>query len=179
MRNFCCGNYFQFQYEWKLIFITKTSHLASLWNGGWGELGNGLLLNSVIAKYRYLSLDLRAGKSWYFAQPRSIIVNYFIQYFERHRLFSSLGKLSTQRTPIGSELLSYWTCLHTTTFMLLRIFSLVETVSLKICERGVIGERRGPVVGFAYGCPGFKSRSNLWSGFVSGCPGFNSTALCK
>ena len=27
----------------KLIFITKTSHLASLWNGGWGELGNGLL----------------------------------------------------------------------------------------------------------------------------------------
>ena len=26
----------------ELIFITKTSHLASLWNGGWGELGNGL-----------------------------------------------------------------------------------------------------------------------------------------
>ena len=31
-----------FNYEWKLIFITKTSHLASLWNGGWGEFGNGL-----------------------------------------------------------------------------------------------------------------------------------------
>ena len=27
---------------WKLIFITKTSHLASLWNEGWDELGNGL-----------------------------------------------------------------------------------------------------------------------------------------
>ena len=26
----------------KNIFITKSSHLASLWNGGWGELGNGL-----------------------------------------------------------------------------------------------------------------------------------------
>ena len=26
-----------------MIFITKTSHLASLWNGGWSELGNGQL----------------------------------------------------------------------------------------------------------------------------------------
>jgi len=25
-----------------MIFISKTSHLASLWNGGWDELGNGL-----------------------------------------------------------------------------------------------------------------------------------------
>ena len=31
-------------------------------------------------------------------------------------------------------------------------------------------------VGFACGCPGFKSRFSLWFGFVSGrCPGFNST----
>jgi len=28
--------------EWKLIFITKTSHSASPWHGGRGELGNGL-----------------------------------------------------------------------------------------------------------------------------------------
>jgi len=28
--------------EWKLIFITGTSPLASLWNGGWCELGNSL-----------------------------------------------------------------------------------------------------------------------------------------
>ena len=30
-------------YEWKLIFISKTSHLDSLWNRGLSELGNGLL----------------------------------------------------------------------------------------------------------------------------------------
>ena len=34
------------------------------------------LLNSVIAKYRDLSV-LATDKSWYFAQPRSIIVNHW------------------------------------------------------------------------------------------------------
>ena len=32
-----------FNIVWNLIFLTKTSHLALLWNGGWGKLGNGLL----------------------------------------------------------------------------------------------------------------------------------------
>jgi len=31
-------------HEWKLIFISKTSHLDSLWNRGSCELGNGLLV---------------------------------------------------------------------------------------------------------------------------------------
>ena len=36
------------------------------------------------------------------------------------------------RTAIGRELLSYLTCLHTTTFMLLSLFSLVGTIRLEI-----------------------------------------------
>ena len=32
---------FYFTHEWKLITITKTSHLDSLWRGGRHELGNG------------------------------------------------------------------------------------------------------------------------------------------
>jgi len=35
--------------NWKVIFITKTSHLDSRWKGGWSEFGNGLLWN-----YTYL-----------------------------------------------------------------------------------------------------------------------------
>ena len=35
----------------------------------------------------------------------------------------------------GSKLLSYLTCLHTTTYMLLSIFSLVETITLEIWEQ--------------------------------------------
>ena len=38
------------------------------------------LLNSVIAKYRDLSVSRRSDKSRYFAQPRSIIVNYLQLY---------------------------------------------------------------------------------------------------
>ena len=34
-----------------MIFITKTSHLASLWNGGWGELGNGQLQTFSIYRF--------------------------------------------------------------------------------------------------------------------------------
>ena len=39
------------------------------------------------------------------------------------------------RTSTGSELLSYLTCLHTTSFIILNIVSLVKTISLKIWER--------------------------------------------
>ena len=35
----------------------------------------------------------------------------------------------------GSALFSYLTCLHTSTLMLLSLFLLVDTISLKICER--------------------------------------------
>ena len=31
-----------FTYDWKLIFMRKTSHLDSLWRGGRHEFGNGL-----------------------------------------------------------------------------------------------------------------------------------------
>lgn len=34
-------------------------------------------------------------------------------------------------------------------------------------------------VGFACGCLGFKSCSDLWSGFVSSYHGFNSTTICN
>ena len=39
------------------------------------------------------------------------------------------------RTSTRSELLSYLTCLHTTSFIILNIVSLVKTISLKIWER--------------------------------------------
>ena len=39
------------------------------------------------------------------------------------------------RTATGSVLFSFLTCLDTTTFILLSVFSLVETISLKIWER--------------------------------------------
>ena len=39
------------------------------------------------------------------------------------------------RTDTGSELFSYFTCLHTTTFIFLSLFALVETITLKIWER--------------------------------------------
>ena len=39
------------------------------------------------------------------------------------------------QTATGSELFSLSTCLHTTTFISLSIFSLLETLSLKIWER--------------------------------------------
>ena len=54
---------------WKSVFIhieigtnyhNKNSHLDSLWKRDWGELGNGLLLNSVIAKYGDLSVSRRS-----------------------------------------------------------------------------------------------------------------------
>ena len=37
-----------------------------------------------------------------------------------------------QGTTTGSEQYSYLTCLHTSKFMLLRVFSLIETICLKI-----------------------------------------------
>ena len=48
------------------------------------------------------------------------------------RVFDSL---STRRTATGSELFSSLVCLHTTIFILLSIFSIGETISLKIRER--------------------------------------------
>ena len=49
-----------------------------------------------------------------------------------------IGSLSTRvfetRTATGSELFSLLTCLHTTTFTLLSIFSLLEMISIKIWE---------------------------------------------
>ena len=49
-----------------------------------------------------------------------------------------IGSLSTSvfetRTPTGSELFSLLTCLHTTTFALLSIFSPLEIISIKIRE---------------------------------------------
>ena len=39
------------------------------------------------------------------------------------------------RTDAGSVLFSYFTCLHTTTFIFLSLFALVETISLKIWKR--------------------------------------------
>ena len=50
-----------------------------------------------------------------------------------------LGSLNTRvldtRTATGSELFSLLTCLHTNTFISLSIFSILETISLKIWER--------------------------------------------
>ena len=43
--------------------------------------------------------------------------------------------LSTRRTATGSELFSSLTCRHTTIFILFSIFSIGETISLKIRER--------------------------------------------
>ena len=39
------------------------------------------------------------------------------------------------QTDTGSILFSYFTCLHTTSFIFLSLFALVETVTLKIWER--------------------------------------------
>ena len=54
----------------------------------------------------------------------------------------TLGSLSMQRfwatdgqTDTRSLLFSYFTCLHTTTFILLSFFALVETITSKIWER--------------------------------------------
>ena len=50
-----------------------------------------------------------------------------------------VGSLSTRvfdtRTATGSELFSLLTCLHTTTFISLSVFSLLETLILKIWKR--------------------------------------------
>ena len=43
--------------------------------------------------------------------------------------------VSERRTATGSELFYYLTCLHTITFILLSIFSVVETIRLKIRRR--------------------------------------------
>jgi len=57
----------------------------------------------------------------------------------KFRALQFLGTLTRDvfevRTAPGSELLSYLTCLHTTSFIILSIFSLVKTISLKIWER--------------------------------------------
>ena len=47
----------------------------------------------------------------------------------KQETFSSHGR------PSERKLFSYLTCPHTTTYVLLSIFSLVETISLKIWER--------------------------------------------
>ena len=49
----------------------------------------------------------------------------------------SKGSLSVQQpqTDTGRVLFSYFTCFHTTTFIFLSLFALVETISLKIWER--------------------------------------------
>ena len=55
---------------------------------------------------------------------------------ERVRAVMILGSTAPEvfepRTTTGSGMFSYLTCLHTATFILLTIFSLAETVSLKI-----------------------------------------------
>ena len=43
--------------------------------------------------------------------------------------------IDRERTTIGSELFTYIACLHTTTFICLSIFSLLETICLEIWER--------------------------------------------
>ena len=54
------------------------------------------------------------------------------------RVGRPIGRLIKQETffeprkVTGSELFSYLTCLHTTTFILMSTFLLVETISLKI-----------------------------------------------
>ena len=49
-----------------------------------------------------------------------------------HRCFLLIRSLSKPRMTTRSEQFSYLSCLHTTIFILLSIFSLVETISLKI-----------------------------------------------
>ena len=92
------------------------------------------------------------------------------------------------RTSTGSELLSYLTCLHTTSFIILNIVSLVKTISLKIWERplqfrfkfvaqrrrllklSIAGDEGGPPVIWSklspgvvtYECRSCLSRYNLW-----------------
>ena len=51
--------------------ITKTSHLASLWNGVWGELGNGLLL----LRTRPFRASLSAGLLAYQLSDRSTLAS--------------------------------------------------------------------------------------------------------
>ena len=65
MRSFSYENLFSFICKVKLITITKTLHLDSLWRGGRHELGNGLLgtvtvswnkqINANQIKYSFLS----------------------------------------------------------------------------------------------------------------------------
>ena len=63
---------------------------------------------------------------------RIVYVLHILVSARRARVFDSL---STRRASIGSELFSSLVCLHTTIFILLSIFSIGETISLKMRER--------------------------------------------
>ena len=52
-------------------------------------------------------------------------------------LIKQLCNVFEPRTDTGSVLFSYFTCLHTTTFIFLSFFALVETITLKIWERSM------------------------------------------
>ena len=62
------------------IALARKWQIASLPEDKLGDRMIKQLLNSVIAKYRDLSVSRRSDKSRYFAQHRSIIVNYLQLY---------------------------------------------------------------------------------------------------
>ena len=52
-----------FAWEWKMISISKAEHLLSFWSRGLGELGNGLLKNSIKTSHEKLSYLHRSLES--------------------------------------------------------------------------------------------------------------------
>ena len=69
-RGLSCEKQILFVWEWKIILISMTMHLASLWNRGLGQFGNGLLKSWLYCLLAMTKLLRKLGPN---SSPKTVL----------------------------------------------------------------------------------------------------------
>ena len=106
----CWRSHVNWPFEWKLIFIRKTSHLDSFWRGGISELGNGLLKQLHIVwreetrgtRGRFVNAAIFTS-SWSRQQSRleELGTSYAGKKYQMERKISGISEFPEKRTTSG------------------------------------------------------------------------------